>query len=189
MPVKKTTPNTNFRRLKRKQSGLTLIESLVSLLVLALGILGLAGIQVRMLAESRTSNNRAVTIGLIDDMANRVLLNRDAAIAGSYAMAWGATQVTQDCASANCSPAQLAVSDLNAWRANVLTALPGGNMTVFTSPNDSRQIGIAVAWTSNEGAAQDANSTAYNSPFAVTTALNGVACPANSICHVTYVQP
>lgn len=182
-------PQSKLAPSKHRQRGLSLIESLVALLVLALGIMGLAGIQARILAESRTSNSRAVAIGLIDDMTNRILLNRDAAMAGSYASGWGAATTTQDCQSANCTAAQLATSDLNAWRTRVLASLPGANASVFTSANDTRQIGIAVAWTANEGAAQDADGTSYNSPFAVTTALTGVACPANSICHVVYVQP
>lgn len=173
----------------RHQTGITLIESIIAMLVLSLGVLGLAGVQVRLLAESRTATNRAVAIGLIDDMTNRILFNRNAALAGTYASAWSATVASQDCITSSCTSAQLAQSDLNIWRANVANALPGANATVFTSTNDSRQIGIAIAWSSNEGAGQDANSTTYNSPFLVTTALSGVACPANSICQVNYVQP
>lgn len=177
------------RNFKSRQSGLSLIESLVALLVLALGVMGLAGVQTRILAESRTSNARAVAIGLIDDMTNRILLNRDAAIKGSYSSSWGATTTTQDCLANNCTAAQLATSDLNLWRARVSDSLPGADANIFTSPNDARQIGIAIAWTANEGAAQDADTTTYGKPFAVTTALTGVNCPANSICHVVYVQP
>nr|WP_315465095.1 type IV pilus modification protein PilV [uncultured Rhodoferax sp.] len=180
------------RHLKTKikqQAGITLIESLIALLVLALGVLGLAGVQVRLLAESRTATNRAIAIGLIDDMTNRILFNRDAALAGSYVSAWGATVAAQDCSSNNCNSSQLAQSDLNIWRANVANALPGANATVFASANDARQIGIAIAWLVNEGAGQDSNSTAYNLPFLVTSALSGINCPASSICQVNYVQP
>ena len=172
-----------------RQAGMTLIESLIAMLVLALGVLGLAGVQVRLLAESRTANNRAVAIGLIDDMTNKILLNRDAAMAGSYTSAWGATVAAQDCVSSTCNSTQLAQSDLNIWRANVANALPGANATIFTSANDVRQIGIAISWIANEGKGQDGDSTTYNSPFAVTAATSGVACPASSICQVNYVQP
>jgi hypothetical protein len=34
-------------------------------------------LQARMLVESRTANHRAVAIGFIDDLSNRMLLNRD----------------------------------------------------------------------------------------------------------------
>lgn len=174
---------------KRHQRGLSLIESLVSLLVLALGIMGLAGVQSRLLVESRTANHRATAIGLIDDLTNRILLNRNAAIAGNYTLAWDATKAVQDCVTSQCTGAQLAQSDLNLWRTNVVAALPGGNATIFQSANDSRQIGIAVAWSANESSAADADAATYNNPFTVTAANNGVDCPASSICHVVYVQP
>lgn len=173
--------------LKNKQVGMTLIESLIALLVLAVGLLGLAGVQARMLAENRTSNQRAVAISLIDDMFNRMRNNRDAAYAGSYASDWSATAAVQDCISATCTPAQLAQSDLNQWRSNISSSLPGGNAKIFTSSTDARQIGIAIAWSANESSA--ASSSAYTAPFAITTANQGVACPNNSICHLVYVQP
>lgn len=170
-----------------RQGGMTLVESLIALLVMALGLLGLAGVQARLLAENRTSNQRAIAIGLIEDLANRMVINRDAALAGSYALAWSGTKAAQDCLTAQCTGAQMAQSDLNLWRTNVVAALPGANATVFASPTDARQIGIAIAWNSNEGTAS--SNSAYTAPFAITTANAGVACPAASICHVVYFQP
>lgn len=182
VPIKH--PNVPMRR----QRGLSLIESLVSLLVLALGIMGLAGIQTRLLVETRTSAHRATAIRLIDDLTNRIALNRDAAIAGNYNFTWAAAaSAAQDCVAAQCTGAQMAQSDLNLWRASVATALPaGGAASVFQSANDARQIGIAVAWTANESNAAAADATKYAAPFVIAA---GVTCPTNSICHVVYVQP
>ncbi|MBT0569285.1 type IV pilus modification protein PilV [Curvibacter sp. CHRR-16] len=166
---------------------MTLIESLIALLVLAVGLLGLAGVQARMLVENRTSNQRAVAISLIDDMFNRMRNNRDAATAGGYTSDWSATVAVQNCTSTSCTATQLAQSDLNQWRSNISALLPGGDAKIFTSSTDARQIGIAIAWPANESSA--ASSSAYTSPFAITTASQGVACPDNLICHLVYVQP
>jgi type IV pilus assembly protein PilV len=177
---------------KSRQRGISLMESLIALVVLALGIMGLAGVQTRVLAESRTSNHRAVAIGLIDDLNNRMLLNRNAALASPtpYALDWAdAATAAQDCKTAQCSGGELAQSDLNEWRASVAAALPGGSASVFLSPTDSRQVGIAIGWNANEGKAADTDTDKYKSPFAVTADLHGVECPANSICHFAYVQP
>jgi type IV pilus assembly protein PilV len=188
MPLK--TVQCKARIFGTRQRGISLIEALVALMVLALGIMALAGVQTRLLAESRTSNSRVVAVGLIDDLNNRMLLNRNAALADGYALAWGAAATTaQDCVSNTCTAAQLAQSDLNQWRAALAAALPGADATVFLSPNDARQIGIAIAWKANEGKAADTDSTKYTSPFSVTATLSGVDCPANSICHFAYVQP
>ncbi|MBK6999908.1 MAG: type IV pilus modification protein PilV [Rhodoferax sp.] len=186
---------------KQGQSGVSLIESMIALVVLGLGIMGLAGMQARMLVESRTANYRAVAVGLIDDLSNRMLLNRAAAlgnpvatpaVASSYELGWddAATAAPNpDCLAASCTGARLAQSDLNLWRAAVQRVLPGGKARVFRSPNDPRQIGIAVAWAANEGKAADDDSTTYNSPFKLTASRDGVVCPATLICHLVYVQP
>lgn len=178
---------------KGRQRGLSLIESLISLLVLALGVMGLAGVQTRLLVETRTANYRATAIGLIDDLTNKIALNRTASLAGNYNLAWAAAATAaQGCAAAQCTGAQLAQSDLNQWRASVARLLPGSDASVFFSPNDPRQIGIAVSWAANESskaALGSAADVAYNAPFVVTAATSGVTCPANSICHIVYVQP
>lgn len=175
------------------QRGISLIEALVSLVVLALGVMGLAGVQARMLTESRTANYRSTAIGLIDDLTNRMLLNRDTALSNGYALAWGSTKNAQDCVATTCTGAQLAKSDLNLWRLTLVAALPGADATVFQSGTDSRQVGIAVAWSANEGkAANSGDATSQNNfaaPFSITNNNSGVACPATSICHVIYVQP
>jgi type IV pilus assembly protein PilV len=190
--LKSTPDNTSRSPGKSLQRGISLMESLIALLVLALGIMGLAGVQTRLLTDTRTSNYRAIAVGLIDDLNNRILLNRDAAlkVPSDYALTWDAADtVSKDCVANQCLGAEMAQSDLFQWRAAVAAALPGGKGSVFLSTTDARQIGIAVAWTANESKAADPDITKYSSPFAVTAALNGVECPTNAICHIVYVQP
>lgn len=177
------------RESSSRQAGIALMESLIALLVLALGVMGLAGVQIRLLAESRVANHRAVAIGLIDDMANRIMNNRNAALAGAYTSAWGATSLAVNCVATPCSTAQLAQSDVFDWRSSVVAQLPGGNATVFTSTNDPRQFGIAVSWRANEGGRSDTDVTRYNRPFTLNMSTSGVDCPAGSICHLIYVHP
>ena len=182
-------------RPKKPQSGLSLIESLVALVVLALGILGLAGVQTRLLVETRTANSRATAVGLIDDLTNRMALNRLAAVGrplplpavnSLYTFEWGAAMpASQNCANP-CTAAQMAQSDLFLWRTAVNAALPGAQARVFqlTAANgDPRQLGIALGWPLNERTTDPT----YNTPFN-TTNVN-VTCPATLICHVVYVQP
>lgn len=194
-------PTAQHRAFKHGQRGISLIESMIALVVLALGIMGLAGVQSRLLVESRTANYRAIAIGLIDDLNNRMLLNRSAANAGSYRVGtdgatWDGTQAVpltaKDCITNSCSSTDLAQSDLQQWRAAVAATLPGSSVNVFLSTTDPRQIGIAVGWIANEGKAGQAGETdsgKYIAPFSVTTATAGVACPADLICHFVYVLP
>lgn len=174
---------------RRRVHGIALIESLVSLLVLALGVMSLAGVQFRLLAENRVSNQRAVAIGLIDDMANRILNNKDEALAGAYSVTWEADVEEADCAARPCNADQLAQADIYAWKKSISVSLPGGSANVFISPNDSRQIGIAVAWLTNESSAKDLDAAVYARPFNLTTDNSGTDCPVEYICHLVYVQP
>lgn len=185
-------------RFKKRQSGLSLLESLVALVVLALGIMGLAGVQTRLLVETRTANSRAIAVGLIDDLTNRMALNRLAAIGrplplpavnSLYAFAWDAAiPASQNCITNSCTAAQMAQSDMFLWLTAVNAALPGAQATVFQlapANGDPRQLGIAIGWPLNE---RQADAT-YNAPFNVTTATNAGNCPATLICHLVYVQP
>jgi type IV pilus assembly protein PilV len=177
------------------QRGLSMIESLVALLVLALGIMGLAGVQARLVAETRTTNGRAIAVGLIDDLTNRMLLNRDGALAGSYNLALGAADPgASDCTTGVCSVAQRANTDLSVWRADLTRLLPGARSTVFQSVTDSRQTGILVAWPMNEGKAAYVGGgttidTTYTAPFGTNTGIAAVTCPADFLCHLVYFQP
>ena len=54
-----------------QQRGITLIESLVAIVIAALGILGIVGVQMRTLADTQTTVRRAQAIRLIEDLAGR----------------------------------------------------------------------------------------------------------------------
>ncbi|MDP2371257.1 type IV pilus modification protein PilV [Rhodoferax sp.] len=178
----------------RRQRGLSLVESLVALLVLTLGIMGLAGVQARMVVETRTTNSRAVAVGLIDDLVNRMMLNRQLAAAGGYALAFSPVvpAAPADCAAIACNEVQRAAWDLNLWRTSVGNLLSGGQSAVFSSNVDPRQIGVMIAWRANEGKTRsggvDPVDAAYQAPFAVLTGT-ATACPPTFLCHLVYVQP
>lgn len=200
-----TIKKTGQFRSKKKQSGLSLLESLVALVVLALGIMGLAGVQTRLLVETRTANSRAVAVQLIDDLTNRMALNRYAAVGqpqnttplfSSYRLsptAWSATTglTTPNpatCLGVVCTGAQLAAVDMFAWRTAVNAALPGSQVRIFqnaAATGDPRQLGIAIGWPLNE---RDKLGTTAATNAALTS-TGAIDCPPNLICHIVYVQP
>ena len=65
-------------------SGFTLIEVLVTLVIMDIGILGLAGLQMTSLNSQFESYQRAQALLLVEDMANRLRANSVAARAGGY---------------------------------------------------------------------------------------------------------
>ena len=61
------------------QRGATLLEALVTLVIIAFGLLGLVGLQSRMQASEMEAYQRSQALILLNDMANRIAINRRAA--------------------------------------------------------------------------------------------------------------
>lgn len=61
------------------QRGATMIEVLVTMVILVFGLLGLAGLQARLQVSEMESYQRAQALILLEDMANRIATNRSAA--------------------------------------------------------------------------------------------------------------
>lgn len=66
----------------RAQRGTTLIEVLVTVIVLAFGLFGLVGLQARLQASEMESYQRSQALILLNDMASRIAINRR--MASSY---------------------------------------------------------------------------------------------------------
>lgn len=67
--------------------GASMIEVLVTLVVIAFGLLGLAGLQMRLQVSELESYQRSQALLLLNDMANRISVNRTATVAGAYLVA------------------------------------------------------------------------------------------------------
>jgi type IV pilus assembly protein PilV len=61
------------------QRGTTMIEVLVTIVILTLGLLGMAGLQARLQVSEMESYQRAQALILLEDMATRIKINRAAA--------------------------------------------------------------------------------------------------------------
>lgn len=66
-------------RSPRRQHGLSLIEVLVTLLILSIGLLGLVGLQSRLQMSEMEAYQRSQALLLLNDMAGRMAANRNAA--------------------------------------------------------------------------------------------------------------
>lgn len=180
--------------LLQPQRGITLLESLVAIVVMALGILGILGVQMRTLSDTQTGVRRAQAIRLIEDMGERMKANPSAlANLSSYVSNFAASPTVPSCAS-GCTAANLATYDVAVWKRTVRESLPLGKASIFVAPGEAdgnrRQLGVIVAWRENE---RDGMSTTDKAAINATltagagtdTATN--ACPADHTCHLQYL--
>lgn len=114
----------------RRQAGFTLLEILVSMMIIAVGVLGTAGMQALALKINQGGQLRshAVVLGL--DFIERVEANNVAAISGAYAPPAYPTSSAKDCSTTYCLPGELATYDLVVFRERVLAQLPGAAVTI-----------------------------------------------------------
>ena len=95
-----------------KHTGFTLIEVLIAMLVLAIGLLGLAGLQISSLRNTESSYNRSLATDLAYDLADRMRAN----ILGIAAYSNGSAAQIANCENTiGCTPTQMAQNDLYEW--------------------------------------------------------------------------
>ncbi len=123
-----------------KIKGFTLIEVLVAMFVLALGLLGLAGLQASALKNNQSAYYRSQATQLAYDIADRMRANL--AEAKNFATSQYDSDVLAPTSATNqancktttgCSTAQMAQQDLFEWNQQVTTLLPLGTGTINAS--------------------------------------------------------
>lgn len=126
--------------------GFTLMEVMVAMVVMTVGMLGVAVLYVEGLRMNRTSIHRTLALGLASDMADRIRAN-DQTPAGYAGVGPGANN---NCVNgpAPCSPAEQAQDDWFWWSRDMRGHLPAGtqaNIEVVGVGNLNRYE-ISISW-------------------------------------------
>lgn len=134
----------------KNSQGFTLIEVLVSLIVLSIGVLGLGVLQLSSLQNTQGGYLRSQATIHAYSIIDSMRANLPAVTAGNYQLAIGAaTPAASDCLglAADCTVQQMASSDLNRWRNTLAAQLPNGNGQVATvNLGITTQVTIQVQW-------------------------------------------
>lgn len=124
------------------QRGFSMIEVLVTVLILAIGLLGLAGLQSTALRSNHSAYLRSQATVLAYDITDRMRANRTAALNGGYDVGLGAP-----------TGSGMPAEDLVAWKNNLLEMLPAGDGTVTRAAGG--RFTITVQWDDSRGENQD----------------------------------
>jgi len=139
----------------KRQHGFTLLEVLIALLILSIGLLGLAALQTTGLRSNQMASMRTLATEAAYDITDRMRANPAGVAAGDYVIA--RTAVTDP------SATDTAPADLNAWRERV-ELLPGGESEITQCDTASGCDGLTHVITVYWNEARDDSAVGHNCP-------------------------
>lgn len=134
---------------KKIQSGASLIEVMIALLILAVGLLGFAAMQTEGLVAGRKAYLASQAQMLAEDMAERIRANSpDLAGVVAYAMTEADSGTDNSCDTTACSTANMRQWDQYKWKLRLASQLPSGNgdVTVNVGANPYATVTITVSY-------------------------------------------
>ncbi len=159
-----------------KNAGFSLLEVLVTILILSFGLLGMAALITTGMRSNNIAHYRSVATQQTLNITDRMRANLAGVRTGSYDSLDNSIPADPDCVANDCSEAEMAVYDHFQWNTNNARLLPGGAGTV--TGNLANGFRVVLMWTEKEmGGNVDTNPDA--------------GCPgtANVRCFVTRFSP
>lgn len=165
-------------RVRRPQAGSSLIEILVTVVLLSFGMLSLAGMQAFTVAASKNTNNRGLAVALATDYADMVRANSAAFASGNYdkAAAFDATSisvpdVSGNCVFPDCTAGQLATYDQALMNARLKANLRAGTFALVRplegGATSTTKADLWIMWHEQRGDATESSEASFDN------------CPAN----------
>lgn len=115
------------------QRGFSMLEVLVAILVVAIGLLGLAGLMNAGLRNNQSSSAQSQAVWLAYDMLDRLRADRTTAMAGGYNVTMGSAP----------GGSGFTNTELVDWRTLLANALPSGTGSVAVNGN---AVSVIVQW-------------------------------------------
>lgn len=150
---KKSTTHRNQRQL-----GASLIEVLVSILLMSFGMLALGGMQAYSVAAQKSASNRTIASALANELAELIRLNRGSVGVGGFAdgkydiamMPTSDKPALKTCDFPSCTSKTLAEADLTSFQNRVRNQLPLGGVELsrptVAGVTSTTQADIWILW-------------------------------------------
>lgn len=128
---------------RKRQHGFSLVEVLIALIIMSVGMLGIATLFVQSMQAGRTSMFRHHAVTIAGDVADRIRANPRAGIAYQGVGADNGCVATGN----DCNEAAMAANDIFLWDIQVAESLPNGDVAVrFNDAVVPPEYTIAVTW-------------------------------------------
>ena len=126
------------------QQGLTLIESMIALLVISIGLLGIAALQITAMSQNTSSLNNSQAVWIAYNMSDRIRANLPEF--DNYNGVDTSTGYSQDCSGTPCGTRQMLDADAAEW-AQLVGNLPSGRGIITrTLDGGLTTLQITVMW-------------------------------------------
>ena len=142
-----TTPLSRPRSVR----GVSMIEILVTLTIVAFGVLGLLGLQARTLSQQKDSADRKAAAEMVEQLAERMRANHLGFTAGEYDLDLKNTDATPGsvtvCATKTaCTLEEVAARDLDQWVIELRRRIPGSAAYLVWDAAFPNRLSVSVAW-------------------------------------------
>lgn len=158
------------------QRGVGLIEVLVALIVLSIGFLVSANMQIRGMRSNQHAYHQSQAMMLVGEMMDRMRNNREGVAAGAYDDTTTETSTKPTCFSSGCDAAGVADLDLFEWSANLeplrgesefvpmLPPAPDGSPAAgsISNPDINGVYTVSLSWQQVEGGATTTETVELN---------------------------
>ena len=124
----------------RKQQGVTLVEAMIALLVISIGLLGIASLQLTAMSQNTSALNHSQAVWYAYNMSDRIRANITEF--DNYDGIDTSNGYAQDCLSSACTTGEMLTADAADW-ASMVTNLPAGRGIIN---NNADGLVVTVMW-------------------------------------------
>lgn len=167
----------------RHESGFTLLEALIAIVIISIGLLGLVKLQTASLVNTQIAASMNQASVAAESMADRMRANmpgvEDSAY-NSFTINSAKAQKSPSCTAKTCTKTEIAKHDLQQWRAVLEQSLPNPHASIEAIGNDPNKapyrFKLQISWQRHDSGYQSNASTTTPDP-----------CPDSNHCFTTRV--
>lgn len=139
------------QRFNMRQGGASMVEVIITLLIVTAGLLGLGSLLINSIKYQKTASQRSEAVQSAYDLSERMRANGLGVTANNYitndsysSMESAALPTIPTCSAVKCTPVEIANIDIADWRRNLAQRLVGGAGNILAGPG--RSFDVVVMW-------------------------------------------